>query len=248
VAGISLSEQKRALVTGRLASRLRHHGLASYGEYFEMLRDAAHPAEAQVAIDLLTTNETHFFREARHFDFLRETILPAHPRGRPFRAWSAAASSGEEPYSIAMTLAAVLGEVPWEVLASDLSTRMLDRARSGHYAMARASGIPRAYLLEYCLRGVGAQEGTFLVGDRIRGHVRFARMNLVEALPVLEAFDVIFLRNVMIYFDLPTKRRVVARLLPCLRPGGFLLVGHSESLNGVCDAVVPVVPSVYRKP
>ncbi len=247
-AGISLSNQKRALVMGRLAPRLRHHQLASYGEYFEMLRGGAHPGELQIAVDLLTTNETHFFREPKHFDFLRDKILAAHPHSRMLRVWSAASSSGEEPYSIAMLLAASLGEAPWEVLASDLSSRVLDRARNGHYSMARAKTIPPAMLQAYCLKGIGSQEGTFLVEPKIRARVKFMQVNLVERLPELGELDVVFIRNVMIYFDMPTKRQVVARILPFVRSGGHLIVGHSESLNGVSDALKVVQPSVYRKP
>jgi chemotaxis protein methyltransferase CheR len=248
VAGISLSDQKKALVMGRLAPRLRHYALGDYGAYFQLLRDRRHAAELQIAVDLLTTNETHFFREPKHFEFLRQRVLPEHPRGRMFRVWSAASSSGEEPYSIAMTLAAVLGEAPWEVLASDLSTRVLERARSAHYSIARAKTIPRPYLLEYCLKGIGAQDGTFLIEPRVRSRVSFAQINLTDALPSIGEFELIFLRNVMIYFDMATKREVVARLLPQLRRGGHMIVGHSESLNGVCDALKAVAPSVYRKP
>jgi len=247
-AGINLSNQKKALVIGRLAQRLRHFQLGSYGEYFELLRGGEHPAEAQIAVDLLTTNETHFFREPKHFDFLRDKVIPAHPAGRLLRIWSAASSSGEEPYSIAMTLAATLGEAPWEVLASDLSARVLERARSGHYSLARAKTIPRPYLVKYCLRGVGAQEGTFRIEPRLQGRVQFAQINLVGATPPIGEFDVIFLRNVMIYFDMPTKCGVVKRMLPHLRRGGYLVVGHSESLNGVSEALKTVRPSVYRKP
>ena len=245
--GINLSEQKKALVMGRLASRLRHHQLASYGDYFNLLKSGRHASELQIAIDLLTTNETHFFREPKHFDFLRERILPDHPARRAIRVWSAASSSGEEPYSIAMTLAAVLKEAPWEVFATDLSSRMLARATTGHYSMARAETIPRAYLTACCLKGVGPQDGTFVVAPFIRGRVHFSQVNLNRELPPIGEFDVIFLRNVMIYFDLPTKRQVVARVLSHLRPQGYLLVGHSESLNGVSDAVRSVAPSIYRK-
>lgn len=248
VAGISLSDQKRALVTGRLAGRLRHHDLHSYGAYFDLLRGGTDTAEVQIAIDLLTTNETHFFREPKHFDFLRDKVLPQHPAGRAFRVWCAASSSGEEPYSIAMTLAAVLKDRPWEVQASDLSSRVLERARNGHYAMARAKTIPRPYLQEYCLKGIGSQEGTFLIEPALRGRVQFAQINLIGPLPRMGEFDVIFLRNVMIYFDVPTKKDVVSRLLPHLAPGGHFIVGHSESLNGVSDKLAPVQPSVYRKP
>jgi chemotaxis protein methyltransferase CheR len=247
-AGISLSNQKRALVMGRLAPRLRHHQLASYGEYFEMLRGGEHPGELQIAVDLLTTNETHFFREPKHFDFLRDRVLARHAQGRMLRVWSAASSSGEEPYSIAMTLAASLGEAPWEVLASDLSSRVLERARNGHYAMTRAKTIPPSMLQAHCLKGIGSQEGTFLVEPKIRARVKFMQINLVERLPDLGELDVVFLRNVMIYFDMQTKREVVARILPFLRGGGHLIVGHSESLNGVSDALKVVQPSVYRKP
>jgi chemotaxis protein methyltransferase CheR len=247
-AGINLSNQKKALVMGRLAPRLRHYQASSYGEYFRLLQSGAHPAELQIAIDLLTTNETQFFREPKHFDLLREKILPAHPAGRMLRVWSAASSSGEEPYSIAMTLARALGDAPWEILASDLSSRVLERARTGHYSMARAKTIPRPHLLAYCLKGVGSQEGTFLIERRLRDRVQFRQINLVDTLPQIGEFEVIFLRNVMIYFDAPTKREVVAGILRHLRPGGYLFVGHSESLSGVNDGLTMVVPSVYRKP
>src|SRR5260221_3458122 len=246
-AGINLSEQKKALIVGRLAARLRHHGLESYGQYFDLLQSGTQP-EVQIAVDLLTTNETHFFREPKHFDFLREKILPGYPTGRPFRVWSAASSTAEEPYSIAMTLADSRGAAPWEVIASDLSSRVLARAETGHYAIARTKTIPRAYLQRYCLKGVASQEGTFLIDPRLRGRVRFMQANLVAPLPQLREFDVIFLRNVMIYFDTPTKRQVVSRMLPHLAHGGHIIVGHSESLNGVSDAVKSVQPSIYRRP
>ena len=246
-AGISLSEQKKALVMGRLSSRLRHHRAASYGDYFRLITSGLHPAEPQIAIDLLTTNETHFFREPKHFDFLRQQILPARRPGRMLRVWSAASSTGEEPYSLAMTLAAALGDEPWEVFSSDLSGRVLERARTGHYAMTRAKSIPPEYLRNYCLKGVGTQAETFLIDQKIRQRVQFTRINLNEPLPDIGAFEVIFLRNVMIYFDQETKRQVVARVVQLLQPGGYLMVGHSESLNGISDAVVPLRPSIYRK-
>ena len=246
-AGINLADHKQALVMGRLAQRLRHYHLAGYGEYFHLLTGGKFPTEAQIAVDLLTTNETHFFREPKHFDFLRQQIIPAHPSGKPLRVWSAASSSGEEPYSIAMTLAAALGERPWEVLASDLSSRILARAKTGHYAMARAETIPREYLIAYCLKGVDEYEGTFLVEPKIRNRVQFMQINLNNSLPQLGKFDVIFLRNVMIYFDLQTKRQVVARLVKTLRPKGYLLIGHSESLYDVSNEVQVVVPAIYQK-
>lgn len=247
IAGIHLAPAKKALVSGRLARRLRHFGLQSFREYLALLERGEPPDELQTAVDLLTTNETHFFREPRHFDFLR-TRAAAARRNAPFRVWSAACSSGEEPYSIAMVLADTLGDSPWEVLASDISHRVLERARTGHYPLERSRRIPAVFLKKYCLRGTGRQTGTFLVDATLRRRVRFLALNLNATLPEVGPFDVIFLRNVMIYFDADTKRRVVRRLLPCLKPGGYLLVGHSETLNGVTEELRMHSPSIYGKP
>ncbi|HWR76873.1 MAG TPA: protein-glutamate O-methyltransferase CheR [Thiobacillus sp.] len=246
IAGISMTPAKKALVAGRLAKRLKHHGLDSYGAYFQLL--SRHQDEVQVAVDLLTTNETFFFREPKHFDFLRDRILPGHPPGRPFRVWSAASSSGEEAYTLAMVLAERLGEAAWEILGSDICTRVLAKARTGLYPMERTRGIPAASLRAYCLKGVGSQEGCFMIDPVLRRRVSFAQINLNERLPEVGEFDVIFLRNVMIYFQAETKRQVVARLLAKLRPGGFFIVGHSESLNGLTQGLETVAPSIYRKP
>lgn len=246
IAGISMTSTKKALVAGRLARRLKHHGLECYGEYFKLLSQK--PDEMQVAVDLLTTNETYFFREPKHFDFLRDRILASHPPGTPFRVWSAACSSGEEPYTLAMVLAEGLGTAPWEILGSDISTRVLDKARTGLYPMERIRGIPSALLRAHCLKGVGSQEGSFMIDPVLRRHVRFAQINLNEPLPDVGMFDVVFLRNVMIYFQTETKRQVVARLLTKLRPGGYFIVGHSESLNGLSQGLETIAPSIYRKP
>lgn len=246
-AGISLSPVKKALVGGRLSKRLRQCGVQTYGEYFKLLSSGQAQAEVQIAVDLLTTNETYFFREQKHFDLLRELAQSAAGRAQSFRVWSAACSSGEEVYSIAMVLADSLGNVPWEVLGSDISTRVLERARTGHYALERTAHIPRHYLQRFCLKGNGAQQGTLLVDRALRSRVQFMQVNLNAALPQLGLFDVIFLRNVMIYFDADTKRRVVARVLSQLKPGGYFLIGHSESLNGITDSVRPTGPAIYRK-
>ncbi len=247
VAGIHMSDVKKALIGGRLSKRLKHHNLSSYGEYFDYL--SRERREMQVAVDLLTTNETYFFREPKHFDLLRGRVIPdLLGDNREFRIWSGACSSGEEPYSLAMTLADSLGDRPWSVLGSDISSRVLHKARSGHYDLDAAGKIPRPYLIRHCLKGVGAQEGTFLIDPKLRERVRFQQINLNTELPELGEFDVIFLRNVMIYFNADTKRQVLRRMLPKLRPGGYFIVSHSESLNGVTDALRPIVPSVYRKP
>ena len=248
IAGISLSPEKKALVHGRLSKRLKHHELRSYGDYFRLLTHASQAAELQIALDLLTTNETYFFREPKHFDFLRTQVLPKARPGQPFRLWCAASSSGEEPYTLAMTLADGLPTTPWEIVASDISSRVLETARSGHYPLERAHNIPKHLLSKYCLRGTGSQEGTFLVERSLRSRVQFMQINLNNALPRLGEFDVIFLRNVMIYFDMDTKREVVARMLPLLKPGGHFIVSHSESLNGITELLKVVAPSIYRKP
>jgi chemotaxis protein methyltransferase CheR len=248
IAGINMSPAKKPLITSRLAKRLRYHQLTGYGDYFRFITSTQGQDELQEAVDSLTTNETHFFREPKHFDFLRNQVIPDRLPGKGLRVWSAACSSGEEPYSIAMVLDELLGREPWEVVASDISARILDKARSGLFPMARLSEIPKPYLSRYCLRGIGEFEGTLLIEKFLCDRVRFISHNLMQTAPGLEPFDVIFLRNVMIYFDQETKQKVVSRLLPLLRPGGYFLVGHSESLNGVTDDLNMVLPAVYRKP
>ena len=247
-AGISLSPGKKALVCGRLSKRLQARELTTFSEYFRLLK-GGDAAEVQLAVDLLTTNETYFFREPRHFDMLRDLAQAHRARTQqPMRVWSAACSSGEEPYSIAMVLADVLGDAGWELMGSDISMRMLERSRLGHYPLERTRHIPNQYLKRYCLRGIGEQAGTLLVERALRSRVDFRQINLNTALPSMAPFDVVFLRNVMIYFNAETKRQVVSRIVSLIRPGGHFMIGHSESLNDISDAVVPVAPSIYRKP
>lgn len=249
IAGINLASSKKPLVCSRLGKRLKQFGLDSYGAYYKLLESGKEPNELQTAVDLLTTNETSFFREKKHFDFLRDTILPGvNPYQRPFRVWSAASSTGEEAYTTAMILADRLGGKPWEIVASDISTKVLDKARRGQYPMERAEKIPREYLSHYCLKGIGRQEGTFVIKPVLRSRVGFRQINLNNALPELGDFDVIFLRNVMIYFETATKRKVIDSVLSHLRSGGYLMIGHSESLNGITDTLISVMPSLYRKP
>ncbi len=247
-AGISLSPAKKPLVSGRLAKRLKHYKLPSYGEYFRLITQSSGSDELQIALDLLTTNETYFFREPKHFEFLSKEVLPHARPGQPFRLWSAASSSGEEPYTLAMTLAEGLGSMQWEIVASDISSRVLEKARTGHYSLDRTEGIPKHMLVKYCLKGTGSQEGTFLIDRTLRNKVQFMQINLNNALPRIGEFDVVFLRNVMIYFDMDTKREVVSRMMPYLKSGGYFFVSHSESLNGISDSLELVKPSVYRKP
>jgi chemotaxis protein methyltransferase CheR len=246
-AGISLSPAKKALVSGRLAKRLQQCRLNTYGEYFRLLASGNAAAEVQTAIDLLTTNETYFFREPKHFDVLRDYVRSVHKHGQPLRVWSAASSSGEEAYSIAMVLADCMDDRPWEVVGSDISSRVLARARTGHYPLERTTHIPASYLRRFCLKGTGAQQGTLLIERSLRARVQFLQVNLNAGLPPLGSFDVVFLRNVMIYFNGGTKQQVVGRVLSLLKPNGYFFIGHSESLQGVTDQVQPIVPSIYRK-
>lgn len=246
ITGIALSDQKKALIVSRLGSRLRNRKLDSFTAYYKLLQDPHEADELQAAIDLITTNETSFFREADHFKILREYIQSLRPVPFPFRVWSAASSSGEEAYTIAMVLADALGSADWQVTGTDISTRVLERARKGLYPMERASTIPQELLRRYCLKGQDRHEGMFLMGRQLRDRVNFQQANLCQPLPRLGPFDVAFLRNVLIYFDIPQKRRVVASVVSQLKPGGLLFVGHAESLMGMSEGLTTLRPTVYR--
>lgn len=245
--GIQLMPTKKAMLSGRLAKRVRALGLETYAEYFLRIDDGGDPVERQIALDLITTNETHFFREYGHFDLLRgELAQLRRPHG--LRAWSAACSSGEEAYSIAMTLADVLGVGGnWEVVGSDISTRMLEAAQRGLYPLQLSGELPEAYLKRFCLKGTENYADTFLIDRSVRRHVHFFHINLIQHLPDLGLFDVIFLRNVMIYFDAATKQKVVDAVISKLRPGGWLIVGHAESLLNPPETLTAILPTVYRK-
>ncbi len=248
IAGISLSDAKKVLLVGRLTKRLKYHGLDAFGDYYRFVTSGNAPEELQLMVDLLTTNETYFFREEKHFDFLRG-IAGKLPPGRQLDVWSAASSTGEEAYTICMTLSDVLGvDGAWTVTGSDISQSVLRIAEAGHYSLEKARGLPPEYLRKYCLKGVRSQEGTFLIDRRLRAHTRFLQVNLNTTLPDLGSFDVIFLRNVMIYFDQDTKRQVVGRLVRRLKPRGHFIVGHSETLNGVNEELRALQPTIYQLP
>lgn len=248
LAGISLSDQKKVLLVGRLTRRLKHYGLDTFSQHYRLLASGEHAAEVQQMEDLLTTNETYFFREPQHFDFLATLASQAGQRrdGGPFRVWSGACSSGEEPYTIAMVLAEQLPHSPWEAVASDISLTVLRKAQAGVYPLERTKGISPALLKKYCLKGVRAQAGTLLVAPQLRQRVQYRQINLTQPVDGIGPFDAIFLRNVMIYFDTETKRQVVHNMLPPLKPDGHFIVGHSESLNGISDRVLAVRPTIYR--
>lgn len=247
-AGITMADAKKTLVMGRLGKRLAAHQLETFGAYFKLLSSGLHPEEVQMAVDLLTTNETYFFREIKHFEFMRTQALAARSRPQPYRVWSAASSSGEEAYSMAMVLADCMQTTPWEILGTDISTRVLDGARRALYSMERGRHIPPEYLRRFCRKGTGNYDGHLLVDHALRSKVAFRQLNLNVPLPQVGQFDLVFLRNVMIYFNNETKREVVARVIATIKPGGYFCVGHSESLNDISSAVQMVAPSIYQKP
>jgi chemotaxis protein methyltransferase CheR len=256
-AGIFLSEQKRALLIGRLTRRLRALGLDSFTAYYEHVT-AERDDELTALLDCVSTNETHFFREPEHFTFLAERALPelealaaSGSIPKRLRVWSAACSTGEEPYSLAMLLRARFPiESGWdiEVVASDISTRVLARAEEAVWPIEKASEIPYEHLRRFMLRGTGTQVGKMKASAELRAMVRFERINLNhDSYPLSGSFDLIFCRNVLIYFDAAVKTRVVARLLQRLQPHGYFFLGHAETLAGIADDMQSLVPNVYRK-
>ena len=251
-AGIWLSEAKRALVVGRLQRRLRVLELSSFSDYLS--RVEADPDERVQMLNCICTNETHFFREPAHFDFLDRFVIPQWKmqagrgeREKRVRIWSAGCSTGEEPYSLAMTLLEHLEGWEVQILASDLSTKVLDHAVAAVWPLAKSSEIPQNYLKKYMLRGTRNSEGKMKAGLELREAVQFHQVNLNDdRYPVVGRFDAIFCRNVMIYFDAESKKRVCDRLLDRLAPTGYFFVGHAESLTGITPRVQTVVPTVYR--
>ena len=252
---IHLGPDKRVLVTSRLAKRLRHHGIGNYTEYCELLRSPKGEEELQFLIDRISTNHTHFFREIKHFDFLRDTVIPKWQvesrRTEPFRIWSAASSTGEEAYSIAVHLAEHFAPAEsgrWQIEGTDISTRVLEVAQRGIYESEKLAGVQPDLLRRYFQRGVNQWAGHLRVKDGLRRQVNFQHLNLLDGnYPFSRQFDLIFCRNVMIYFDRPTQETLVRLLAEKLVPGGHLLVGHSESLSGVKHTLKLVRAAIYLK-
>ncbi|HEU4559295.1 MAG TPA: protein-glutamate O-methyltransferase CheR [Longimicrobium sp.] len=257
-AGIHLADCKQALLVGRLSRRLRELGLRSFGAYWRLVADGGDPAERVRMLEAVCTHETHFFREPQHWAFLSGELFPrwraqaaARGRARRVRAWSAGCSSGEEPYSLAMTL---LEHFPaaegWslEVVATDLSTRVLERAQAGIWPMTRGDDIPEPYRRRYMLRGRRTQEGMLAAGPALRRVVRFQQLNLNDPeYDLAGRFDLVFCRNVLIYFDAASRAAAVNRLLDRLEPGGHLFLGHAESLSRVTARARHVLPTVYTR-
>jgi chemotaxis protein methyltransferase CheR len=250
--GIHLTLTKKPMLISRLMRRVNALKLSSFGEYYRYVMQNRHDEMVRM-LDAVSTNETWFFRNPKHFSFVRETMCPlwlaeARDGGRPKRinAWSAAASSGEEPFSLAMAL---LDGLPgWDILilATDLSSRVLDRAQAATWSMEKSGDIPPRYLKRYMLRGTGAQEGKMKAGADIRSLVTFRRFNLNDEFWSLETeqFDLVFCRNVLMYFDAGRRERVLRRILKSLPPRGYLFLGDAESLSGFAG-IRMVAPSVY---
>lgn len=256
--GIHLSDEKIQLLRARLGKRLRAGDFRSYREYYEHVRNDLTGRELCELLDAVSTNTTHLFRESRHFEFLAATFKewlqePACRKKNPvWRIWSAGCSSGEEPYSIAMTVHNVLCNTPGaqlKILATDLSTRVLRAAQAGLYEAHRLGTVPAAFRHHYFVRAK-AKDGLWMrVAPEIQALITFARFNLMtETFPFRSRFHFIFCRNVMIYFDRPTQEKLVGRFAGHLLPGGYLLIGHSESLNGIKHSLQYAQPTIYRKP
>jgi chemotaxis protein methyltransferase CheR len=249
VTGIKLGAGKEHLVRARLTRRLRVLGLQSFGQYFELLDTQRGAEELPRLIDALTTNKTSFFREPEHFRFLREALVQQVQQSGPrLRVWSAGCSTGEEPYSLAMTLYDALPDpssCDVRILATDVSQRVLATARAAEYPVEALDGVPSEVLARHFEPVRGDAPGAWRVRAHIRRLVSVAYLNLMETWPMRGPFDAILCRNVMIYFDKPTQRRLIDRFCTLIRPGGWLLVGHSESLNGVRDGLRYVQPAVY---
>lgn len=247
ISGIQMASHKKALAAGRLMKRLRALQLDSFSDYVSLLQQPQYQEERRIVVDLLTTNETFFFREKPHFDLLLD-LVRQHPQ-RALRLWSAACSSGEEVYSLAMTLSEGLTQgTHWEIVGSDICRQALDKAQQAIYPLQRTENIPPTWLSRYCMRGVQDMEGLFRVQTSLCQHTRFLCLNLNEPLPAtLGSFDIIFLRNMLIYFDKDTKNQILQRVLQQLKPGGLLFVGHSEGLQNSTLPLTPYATAVYRK-
>jgi chemotaxis protein methyltransferase CheR len=255
-AGIHLSEAKKALVSGRLTRRLRALGLDNFKDYYEKVE--ASMDERTAMLDCISTNETRFFREPKQFEFLEATVLP-HWRAlgdagtipKRIRVWSAACSTGEEPYTLGMVLGTHFPESDgWsvEILASDLSTRVLSAAREGVWPIERSNDIPERFRKAWMLRGIRSEEGRMRAHPRLKSMIEFRRINLNDRnYAIRDTFDLIFCRNVLIYFNRESKTEVINRLTQHLSPTGLLFLGHAESLTGTTHSLEHAGPTAYRR-
>ena len=252
ISGIDLHEGKKELIKARLHKRLRQLKLKTFSDYVRYLRHDHTGSELTAMLDAISTNMTSFFREDSHFTYLTNKIVPAmnSAASKPIRIWSAGCSSGEEPYSIAITLLSSLSDSSKrnvKILATDISTRILAKAKQGTYDTKRLQTVAPHLRLKYFRPVQTGFKGLYEVKDELRNMIHFARLNLMENWPMKGPFDVIFCRNVMIYFDKATQTKLVERFFEILAPGGILFIGHSESLTGARHKFRYVEPTVYQK-
>ena len=249
--GITLHAGKRALVSARLQKRLRQTGVSSFRDYIKLLQRDVSGEELTAMVDAITTNHTSFFREPQHFEFLAQSVLPnlqERSRTKPILGWSAACSTGEEAYTIAIAACQVIADDTLRrvrVLASDISSRAVTRAAAGVFRSERTAEMPRHLVLKYFQKA--SQPGVLQVTPAVRQMIEFRRLNLLHAPPPGPPFDFIFCRNVMIYFDRAAQQRVLDSLEARLARGGHLFISHSESLNGLRHGLTWVAPAIYRR-
>ncbi len=253
--GIHLKSEKKELLNARLGKRLRARQVNSYQQYYDIVMNDSSGSELVHLINSVSTNFTSFFREKAHFDFLTSDVLPKFVNSggrnpRNLTVWSSACSSGEEPYTLAMVIDQFMRSSPGvscSIMATDISTKVLGAAEKGVYPLERVEKMPKNFLHTYFQRGVGQCSGYVKVKPNIRDLVTFKRFNLMDQFPWQGEIDVIFCRNVMIYFNKETQDELVRKFYDCLSPGGFLFIGHSESLGNIKSKFKPAATTVYQK-
>ena len=248
--GIHLTRDKKQLLQSRVNKILRKREIPSYRAYYDIIKNDDSGDELVEFINLISTNVTNFFREEKHFEFIRNTWYPNFDFkfSDSVKVWSAACSSGEEPYSIAITLKELLGDkYPFEIFATDISSKVLNMAQRGVYPFSAVEKMDRSYLKKYFQEGKNNSAGMVKVKSNISRHVKFGRLNLIEPFRLPHNFDMIFCRNVMIYFDLQTKESIVNKFHDFMHKSAYLMIGHSESLNGIKHPFQYVQPATYRK-
>ena len=253
--GIKMPDVKKTMLEARLQKRLRGLGMRSFGDYCDYLFSAAGMEHELVQmLDMVTTNKTDFFREPDHFDYLTETVLPEwcqRHRGTRLSIWSAGCSSGEEPYTLAMVLSEFALANPgfdFQILATDISTRVLEKAKAAIYPESLVEPVPLSLKKKYLLRSKDRSNGMVRIIPELREKVRFNRLNFMdEDFGMRDQLDVIFCRNVIIYFDRPTQEKLLQRFHRQMKPGAFIFMGHSETLSGLNVPLTSVFPTVYRK-
>jgi chemotaxis protein methyltransferase CheR len=243
--GISLPMHKRIMLGHRLIKRVKHINAPNFAKYYEHINLLEHAKELELALELLTTNETFFFREEKHFEYLSDELLPEISANKTLKVWSAACSTGEEPYSLAMLLQHHHSS-PWQLMASDVNNSVLAHAKKGIYIDERTTLLPENYRKAYCVKGIDEFEGYLRVKSQLRNKVNFFNFNLLNDMKPLGKLDIIFIRNVMIYFDDDVRQKIITNITNILNPGGWLFISHSETLHGLEHSFELMGPAIYK--